>query len=118
MIITKQQQAAWVQHYINDKHSQDECSGFIDGVEKVVKEIHSNADIILASIAYAALPQIKSDILAQIQSYTDRLGVLKSNLSKAYNCFSDAEIAAYEEQIRYTAEFIHTLKYISERVEV
>ena len=36
MLITKEQQEAWVNNYVKDKHTQEECVGFIDGVEKVV----------------------------------------------------------------------------------
>jgi ubiquinone biosynthesis protein len=33
MIITKEQQEAWVNAYIKEKHTQDECIGFIDGIK-------------------------------------------------------------------------------------
>jgi hypothetical protein len=36
MIITKEQQETWIDAYIKQGHSQDECIGFIDGVEKVM----------------------------------------------------------------------------------
>lgn len=36
MIITEQQQQAWIEKYAKDKHTTDECIGFIDGIEKVV----------------------------------------------------------------------------------
>lgn len=36
MLITKEQQEAWVNNYIKEKHTQDECIGFIDGIEKVL----------------------------------------------------------------------------------
>lgn len=39
MIITKEQQQSWIDNYIKEKHTQDECAGFIDGVEKVISVI-------------------------------------------------------------------------------
>ena len=36
MIITKEQQEAWVSEYIKQKHTQDECIGFIDGLNKAL----------------------------------------------------------------------------------
>ena len=36
MIITKEQQEAWIDAYIKQGHNQDECIGFIDGIEKVM----------------------------------------------------------------------------------
>lgn len=43
MIITKEQQQALIDNYIKAKHNQDECSGFIDGVEAIMNLI-SNLD--------------------------------------------------------------------------
>ena len=37
MLITKEQQEAWVDNYIKAKHTQDECIGFIDGIEKAME---------------------------------------------------------------------------------
>lgn len=37
MLITKEQQQALIDGYIKAKHNQDECSGFIDGVEAIMK---------------------------------------------------------------------------------
>ena len=37
MIITKEQQEAWIRNYINQKHSQDEAIGFIDGIKCVIE---------------------------------------------------------------------------------
>ena len=39
MIITKEQQESLIQNYIKEKHSTDECIGFIDGVEKTMNLI-------------------------------------------------------------------------------
>ena len=39
MIITKEQQEALINNYIKEKHSNDECIGFIDGVEKIMNLI-------------------------------------------------------------------------------
>lgn len=56
MIITKEQQESWIMNYINDGHSQDECIGFIDGVEKAMSVLngydHSNdgANTLLAEL--------------------------------------------------------------------
>ena len=39
MIITKEQQEALISNYAREKHSIDECMGFIDGVEKIMNLI-------------------------------------------------------------------------------
>lgn len=39
MIITKEQQEALINNYIKEKHSRDECIGFIDGVEEIMNLI-------------------------------------------------------------------------------
>lgn len=41
MIITKEQQEAWISNYVKQGHTRDECIGFIDGVEKVMKIIEN-----------------------------------------------------------------------------
>ena len=40
MIITKEQQEALISNYVKQKHNQDECIGFIDGVEKLMELIN------------------------------------------------------------------------------
>ena len=37
MIITKEQQEALVDKYIKEKHNQDECIGFIDGLNAMLE---------------------------------------------------------------------------------
>ena len=37
MLITKEQQEALINNYAKENHSQDECLGFIDGVEKAME---------------------------------------------------------------------------------
>lgn len=39
MIITKEQQQAILEKYINDKHTTDECMGFIDGINATIELI-------------------------------------------------------------------------------
>lgn len=39
MIITKEQQEALVDKYIKEKHNQDECVGFIDGLNAMLELI-------------------------------------------------------------------------------
>lgn len=39
MIVTKEQQEALVDNYINQGHTSDEVSGFIDGVIKAIELI-------------------------------------------------------------------------------
>jgi len=36
MLITKEQQEALVDKYIREKHTQDECIGFIDGLQAML----------------------------------------------------------------------------------
>jgi len=40
MIITKEQQHAWVSNYVKEKHTQDECIGFIDGIQKTLDVVN------------------------------------------------------------------------------
>jgi hypothetical protein len=37
MLITKEQQEALLQAYIKEKHTQDECIGFIDGMSAAIE---------------------------------------------------------------------------------
>jgi len=37
MLITKEQQEALVNQYIKEKHTTDECIGFIDGINKMLE---------------------------------------------------------------------------------
>ena len=37
MLITKEQQEAILDKYIKEKHTQDECIGFIDGINAALK---------------------------------------------------------------------------------
>lgn len=39
MLITKEQQEALVDKYIREKHNQDECIGFIDGLNAILELI-------------------------------------------------------------------------------
>lgn len=39
MLITKEQQEVLVDKYIREKHSQDECIGFIDGLNAMLELI-------------------------------------------------------------------------------
>jgi len=39
MLITKEQQEALVDKYIKEKHNQDECIGFIDGLNAMLELI-------------------------------------------------------------------------------
>ena len=41
MIITKEHQESWVNAYIKDKHTTDECIGFIDGINKTLESINT-----------------------------------------------------------------------------
>ncbi len=41
MLITKEQQEALVSQYVKAGHTQDECIGFIDGIEKTIELIVS-----------------------------------------------------------------------------
>lgn len=39
MLITKEQQEALLEKYVKEKHTQDECIGFIDGINKTLELI-------------------------------------------------------------------------------
>lgn len=39
MIITKEEQEALITKYVKDKHTTDECIGFIDGIEALLELI-------------------------------------------------------------------------------
>jgi hypothetical protein len=43
MIITKEHQEALVNKYIKEKHNSDECIGFIDGLNAILKFIENNS---------------------------------------------------------------------------
>lgn len=49
MLITKEQQEAWVSNYVKENHTADECIGFVDGINKAldaVKNISINTPVI------------------------------------------------------------------------
>ena len=59
MLITKEQQEAWVNAYIKENHTADECIGFVDGINKVLDVLgksnvalikEDNIDITLKSL--------------------------------------------------------------------
>lgn len=51
MIITKEQQEAWIDTYIKQGHTQDECIGFIDGIEKAMSIVKNcNAPDVIKSV--------------------------------------------------------------------
>ena len=39
MLVTKEQQEAWLDSYIKEGHNFDECVGFIDGIEKALNYV-------------------------------------------------------------------------------
>lgn len=39
MLITKEQQEALINNYVKEKHTTDECIGFIDGIIKTMELI-------------------------------------------------------------------------------
>ena len=39
MLVTKEQQESWVNAYIKERHTIDECRGFIDGIEKALNYV-------------------------------------------------------------------------------
>ena len=40
MIVTRQAQERLLQKYIDDKHTTEECSGFVDGMNEVFKQLN------------------------------------------------------------------------------
>jgi len=42
MLITKEQQEALVDAYVKEKHTSDECIGFIDGINKALEVVKNN----------------------------------------------------------------------------
>ena len=39
MLVTKEQKESWVNAYIKERHTIDECRGFIDGIEKALNYV-------------------------------------------------------------------------------
>ena len=52
MIITKEQQEAWLNAYVKEKHTTDECIGFIDGIEKALSFVQEKMN-----------PKLQSEIM-------------------------------------------------------
>lgn len=52
MIITKEQQEAWINNYKNKGHNQDECIGFIDGIEKAMSVLNNCNNPVVICSAY------------------------------------------------------------------
>jgi hypothetical protein len=53
MLITKEQQEQWLLNYIDSKRNQDNCIGFIDGVDKAVDVISKHCIDKHVAIAFA-----------------------------------------------------------------
>ena len=87
MIITKEQQEAWVSNYVKEKHTQDECIGFIDGVEKALDVVNKNFGLALVSgrseLLFAFIAEIKKEFADQNWDYLDFIAerVIKANNS-------------------------------------
>ena len=85
MIITKEQQEAWVSNYVKEKHTQDECIGFIDGVEKALDVVNKNFGLALVSgrseLLFAFIAEIKKEFADQNWDYLDFIAerVIKAN---------------------------------------
>ena len=43
MILTRERQETMLQNYIDKGHTTEECSGFIDGMDAVIKEMNKKA---------------------------------------------------------------------------
>lgn len=43
MLITKEEQEALLQKYINEKHNADEANGFIDGMKAMLQLIYNKS---------------------------------------------------------------------------
>jgi hypothetical protein len=75
MLITKEQQEAWVSNYVNEKHTQDECIGFIDGVEKALGVVNKNFDLALVSerskLLFAFIAEVKKEFADENWDYLD-----------------------------------------------
>ena len=88
MLITKEQQEAWVSNYVKEKHTQDECIGFIDGVEKALDVVNKNFDLALVSgrseLLFAFIAEVKKEFADQNWDYLDFIAerVLKANNSQ------------------------------------
>ena len=88
MLITKEQQEAWVSDYVKEKHTQDECIGFIDGVEKALDVVNKNFDLALVSgrseLLFAFIAEVKKEFADQNWDYLDFIAerVIKANNSR------------------------------------
>lgn len=75
MIITKEQQEAWISNYVKEKHTSDECIGFIDGVEKIMEIINKDSDLTISNIKKETLSsfikEVKEEFKDQNWDYLD-----------------------------------------------
>jgi hypothetical protein len=42
MLITKEQQEAWLSQYLKENHTSEECIGFVDGINKAFDFVNKN----------------------------------------------------------------------------
>jgi len=76
MIITKEQQEAWLNAYMQENHSTDECIGFIDGINTTLKCL----DKILNAEKYQT--EIKAENKSEkIDELIQGILIVKPNLS-------------------------------------
>lgn len=63
MIVTKEQREAWVNAYIKEKHTQEECIGFIDGIEKTLSYMQEKMKPYINESVSKDLELVRKDIL-------------------------------------------------------
>ena len=73
MLITKEQQEAWVDAYVKAAHTLDECVGFIDGINKALDAVKNNAVVSDMDIETAAVNAYKGKGLNEQRENIDKI---------------------------------------------
>ena len=62
MLVTKEQQEAWLNTYIKEGHSMDCCMGFIDGIEKALSYMQEKMKPVAINEALDSIRKKQGDL--------------------------------------------------------
>ena len=74
-MITKEQQAAWINNYVKKNHTTEKCIGFIDGVEKAMDVVNKNFNLAVVNrqteLLFAFITEMKDEFKDENWDYLD-----------------------------------------------
>lgn len=75
MLITREQQNAWITNYVKQGHNYDERQGFIDGIEKTLEvvgeKLKTSTDDIKRQVLSEFIAEVKKEFADENWEYLD-----------------------------------------------